>query len=90
MKREALLAEIRAAHPHQCGVLRCTRPLYCKGLCSSHYRRLMTTGNVRADIPLRIAKYTDDMKCSVKGCTRKPYAKGKCQRHWTQEHRKDR
>ena len=85
MKRETLLAEIRAAHPHQCGVLRCTRPLYAKGLCSSHYRRLMTTGDVRADTPLRIARYTNE-RCST--CkAKRVYARGYCKRCYAKSRR---
>jgi hypothetical protein len=88
VKRSQLLAEIDAAKVVTCSVPGCGRPVYCKGWCSAHYRRVMTTGDVRPTVPLRIAKYGPEARCSVKGCNRRPYAKGKCQKHWAQDKRR--
>ena len=40
-----------------CAVNDCTKPAKGRGYCSAHYGRLMQTGDVRADIPVRV-QYT--------------------------------
>ena len=76
MKRSQLLAEIHAPHPMICSVKGCDHVPYCRRLCSGHYRRLMVTGDLRVDKPVRIAKYTTE-QCIECG-KRKPYARNLC------------
>ena len=79
--REQLLAEVNAGIAVVCRVKDCGRPIYAKGLCSPHYRRLRTIGDVQADVPLRIARYTKKDKC--KECGRGPvYSKMLCKQHY--------
>ena len=67
--------------PVTCSVKGCSRPVYAVALCSPHYRRLRTTGDVWTDVPLRIAKYTKKDKCME--CGRGPvYSKRLCKKHY--------
>ena len=77
--REELLAEVNAAKSTTCSVKGCSRQVYAVALCSPHYRRLRTTGDVQANVPLRIARYEKSHKCAT--CGRKSvYAKMLCKR----------
>lgn len=64
-----------------CYVEGCSRGVLAKGLCTLHYTRLRTTGDVGTPEPLRAAKYSAD-GCSVEGCTDPYYGKGYCSKHW--------
>lgn len=71
-------AEKMAEASTACAVPGCDRPQYARGFCSPHYRRWQTTGDVRADEPLRVAKY-GKKKCPL--CKQyRVYAKGVCKR----------
>jgi hypothetical protein len=77
MNRAALLAEVNKRRVRVCQVHDCTRPYYAKGYCAAHYRRLLITGDVDAEKPLRMARYPDGATCAQ--ChTVRPYAKGLC------------
>ena len=79
--REELLAEVNAAKTTTCSVKGCSRPVYAVALCSPHYRRLRTIGDVRTDVPLRIARYTKKDKCVE--CGHGPvYARRLCKKHY--------
>ena len=79
--REELLAEVNAGAVVTCRVKGCDRLVYAVALCSPHYRRLRTTGDVWADVPLRIARYTEKDKCVE--CGRGPvYARRLCKKHY--------
>jgi hypothetical protein len=55
-----------------CGVDSCDRPLYARGLCQPHYKRLRRHGDVFAEIPIgRSLK-----PCSVEGCPNDLEARG--------------
>lgn len=65
-----------------CTVAGCDRPVKVKSreLCSGHYSRWRTTGDVQADVPLR--EYHDSPTCSVEDCSKAVAAKGFCQAHY--------
>ena len=81
MKERELIAAIARVQAKivTCSVKGCERPVYSRGLCSPHFRRLHTWGEVRPEQPLRIAKYTKKDKCSC-GCGKPVYAKGLAKR----------
>ena len=82
--REELLGEVNAAKIVTCSVKGCERPIYAVGVCSPHYRRWRTTGDVWADVPLRIARYTKKDKCVE--CGKGPvYARQRCKRHYDKQ-----
>ena len=78
VKRSQLLAEIHVTRPTTCSAKGCDHVPYCRGLCSGHYRRLMVTGDLHVDKPVRIAKYTTEKCAECK--KRKPYARNLCWR----------
>ena len=83
MKERELIAAIARvqAETEICSVKGCSRPVYAVALCSPHYRRLRTIGDVRTDVPLRIARYTKKDKCVE--CGRGPvYSKMLCKQHY--------
>lgn len=65
-----------------CTVKRCPNAAHCKGLCSGHYGRLRTTGDVQADVPLQKKRRGRMEKCSRAGCPETYAAKGLCKRHY--------
>jgi len=64
-----------------CLVDSCNRPSRNQGdgLCGAHYMRLLTTGSVRAEEPIRPIGRT---QCSVEGCDLAHYAHGFCIGHY--------
>lgn len=63
-----------------CSVNTCEREAHCRGWCRGHYERWHKTGDVQADKPFRVLKYTTP--CSVNTCNRRTYARGYCSAHW--------
>lgn len=72
----ALEDAVRQARPVHCTAGTCTRPVYARGLCNPHYRRLLTKGSVEPDKPLRIASWRGTL-CR-NGCGAPVRAKGLC------------
>lgn len=66
-----------------CSADGCDRRAVAKGYCGAHARRLRTTGDVQADIPLR--PYSPTAVCSVEGCGRTKRARGLCGAHYRRE-----
>ncbi len=63
-----------------CAVEGCGKPVKGRGYCAAHYFRLMNTGDVQADKPLR-GFHTSDT-CGAENCEKPPAAKGYCQAHY--------
>lgn len=70
----------KPSKPQHCAVAGCDRPRRTLDYCSGHYKRLRTTGDIRADIPL--AERTRARQCSVPGCERRHEARGYCSSHY--------
>lgn len=68
---------IRGERPSSCAVDACERPAKSRGWCHAHYQRWRSTGDVRADVPLRAAG-----PCSVEDCDRQRYARDLCNTHY--------
>lgn len=63
-----------------CVVDGCTRTkLRARGLCSAHYKRLMTHGDVRADVPVQESQRKP---CAVAGCKAMCLARNLCNVHY--------
>lgn len=64
-------------NPPPCSYEGCSRPMYCKKLCSLHYGRLRLHGD-----PSITKKRTSVKRCSVDGCDSESYAKNMCIKHY--------
>lgn len=60
-----------------CGFDNCTKPHYCRGYCTQHYRQLASGKPL---YPLR-GYVRQAPECQVPGCDTKPHARGYCQLH---------
>ena len=63
-----------------CSVDGCGRPRRTLGYCNTHYQRLRTHGDVRADIPVR--PFNPGSICKVADCDEKADAQGFCPPHY--------
>lgn len=68
---------VRGERPSTCSVAACERPAKSRGWCHAHYQRWRSTGDVRADVPLRASG-----PCSVEDCDRQRYARELCNTHY--------
>ncbi len=71
-----------------CSVSLCLRPMYSRNLCSPHYHRLRKTGDVRANVPIRTRRKSEE-ECSIADCDRAHYGLGLCSRHYNRAHKKN-
>jgi hypothetical protein len=62
-----------------CSVDGCVRPLYTRGLCEAHYRRLLRTGSVNPTVPVGERPAND---CAAEGCSRRATERGLCHGHY--------
>lgn len=62
-----------------CQVGGCERDLYTRGLCEPHYRRLLRTGTVNADVEIGTRPLND---CSVAICHNVATERGLCHGHY--------
>lgn len=87
-KQRAHAAKQREATPPPCGVDGCgrraTAPKMKHPLCSMHYRRLQTTGDVGPAGTVRGGRM-GVAPCSVDGCDRKYYANDLCSLHYNRK-----
>jgi hypothetical protein len=73
----------------KCLVPSCDRDRSSKGYCSAHYLRWLTTGDVRANVPIRPRgpRQPPGQLCSVESCGRLAVAKSFCPGHLYRKHR---
>jgi hypothetical protein len=64
----------------KCSVETCDRPVQCRGWCSTHYARVLATGDVRAHIP--IGGLPKPKMCTVESCSNKSAIRGWCATHY--------
>lgn len=69
----------------KCLVETCDREQYSRQYCRTHYRRLIRTGYVRADEPLREYVVKEIRYCKLETCVDKHYAKGYCEFHYDRD-----
>jgi len=62
-----------------CQVDGCARVLYTRGLCEPHYRRVLRTGSVQADLPIGTRPVKE---CSVASCEQAATERGLCHGHY--------
>lgn len=62
-----------------CQVDGCARVLYTRGLCEPHYRRLLRTSTVNADLPIGARPVNE---CSVASCEQTATERGLCHGHY--------
>lgn len=65
-----------------CSVEGCTRPLKCRGWCSTHYQRWYQGYDFDAPYDLR-SRPRPFVACSVVGCERQSKGRGLCARHYS-------
>lgn len=53
-----------------------------RGLCNGHYDRLLKTGDVRADVPLRVNGSQKNKSCAVATCDEPAFCKDWCRAHY--------
>ena len=63
-----------------CHVNDCERPIYCRGLCEPHYRRLRRTGELSAE--LAVGERPKIRECMAEGCARPATERGLCHGHY--------
>jgi hypothetical protein len=68
-----------------CSIDGCDRTTYTRGLCEPHYRRLLRTGDVSADVP--IGANSEPTVCAVAGCDRPVATRGWCHGHYLRWYR---
>ncbi len=64
----------------ECQIEGCDYPAKSRGWCQAHYMRWVTTGDVRADMP--VVRRPKGRMCSVSGCPRPHRLNGYCDAHW--------
>ena len=69
-----------------CSVEGCEGRVYGRGYCRGHYARLVRTGDVQADVPLRERKPTG-VPCAVTGCGRLTKRAGLCAGHLSRKYK---
>ena len=64
----------------ECSVEQCTRPLYARGLCGMHYKRVRRHGDPQPDLPPRGSQPPE--RCAVPSCDHRAEARGWCHGHY--------
>jgi hypothetical protein len=69
-----------------CAVDGCDKRSRNRGWCSGHYERWRLTGDVQADVPLRMPArpYPPGAKCAIEGCEDRPSSRNWCEKHYEQ------
>jgi hypothetical protein len=69
-----------------CAVDGCDKRSRNRGWCSGHYERWRLTGDVQADVPLRMLArpYPPGAKCAIEGCEDRPSSRNWCEKHYEQ------
>jgi hypothetical protein len=66
----------------KCAVPICNRTATSVGHCNAHRLRLLETGSVRADVPIREKVGRQPPECTVEGCRRPCLTRSLCDSHW--------
>lgn len=73
------LTSLKPKPPADCSVDGCDTPRWARGLCGTHYRRLMTKGEIGTAERQWVPAVG---KCTVPGCRKPVKATGFCQAHY--------
>jgi hypothetical protein len=80
LRRRQAGAKPQAKRPDICIAEGCDKKHYCMNYCSPHYYRLLVSGNIKSDIPIRVLTYGKD-DCDIVFCKNKHKARGLCGTH---------
>jgi hypothetical protein len=70
-----------------CAVEDCGRPARKRGWCSGHYQRWLATGDVRADVPLKVlTRHAPGLRCAVEDCEKPRTTRDWCTMHYSRWH----
>lgn len=81
-RRRGAGAQAMPRRTPECQVPHCGAKHYALGYCSTHYYRLVNTGDLRADEPRRV-QVRGRVGCLIPGCTRRHASNGLCAAHYT-------